>query len=39
VDPESGWTLGGGLLLAILFASLSTWIGIAMGRWMRAIQR
>jgi hypothetical protein len=39
VDPEQGAVLIGGLGLAIVFAILSTWLGIAMGRWMRAIQR
>jgi hypothetical protein len=38
-DPQSGMTLWNGLLLAMLFASLSTWLGLAMGRWMRGIQR
>jgi hypothetical protein len=39
VDPEYGVTLWTGLALAILFASLSTWLGIKLGRWMRGIQR
>jgi hypothetical protein len=39
VDPEQGATLWGGLALAMLFAALSTWLGILLGRWMRAIQR
>ena len=39
VDPEHGVTLWTGLALAMLFASLSTWLGIKLGRWMRAIQR
>ncbi len=39
VDPEHGLTLWTGLALAMLFASLSTWLGIVLGRWMRAIQR
>jgi hypothetical protein len=39
VDPEQGSALWGGLALAILFASLSTWLGIKLGRWMRGIQR
>ncbi|WP_263351574.1 hypothetical protein [Acidicapsa acidisoli] len=39
VDPQHGATLWNGLALAMLFAFLSTWLGIALGRWMRAIQR
>jgi hypothetical protein len=39
VDPQHGTALWNGLALAILFAFLSTWLGIALGRWMRAIQR
>jgi hypothetical protein len=39
VDPEHGAALWSGLALAMLFASLSTWLGIKLGRWMRAIQR
>ena len=39
VDPETGWTLWSGLLLAMLFASVSTWLGLKLGRWMRGIQR
>jgi hypothetical protein len=37
--PEHGAALFGGLALAILFAALSTWLGIALGRWMRGLQR
>ena len=39
VDPETGWALWSGLGLAVLFAVLSAWLGIRMGRWMRGIQR
>jgi hypothetical protein len=39
VDPQHGMALWNGLALAMLFAFLSTWLGIALGRWMRAIQR
>ena len=39
VDPEYGADLWTGLALAMLFASLSTWLGIKLGRWMRGIQR
>ena len=38
-NPEQGATLWGGLLLAMLFASLSTWLGVKLGRWMRELQR
>jgi len=39
VRPESGLTLWSGLAWAIVFASLSTWLGLRLGRWMRGIQR
>ena len=39
VNPESGVTLWSGIGLAVLFACLSTWLGIKLGRWMRGIQR
>ncbi len=39
VNPEHGTALIAGLALATLFAVLSTWLGILLGRWMRAIQR
>ena len=39
VDPEHGLTLLSGLAWAMLFAALSAWLGIKLGRWMRAIQR
>jgi len=39
IDPEYGMTLWSGLALAMLFASLSTWVGIRLGRWMRDLQR
>jgi hypothetical protein len=37
--PEHGLVLWRGLAMAMLFAALSTWIGLALGRWMRKIQR
>ena len=37
--PETGATLWIGLGWAMLFAALSIWVGILLGRWMRAIQR
>ncbi len=39
VNPQHGMALLNGLALAMLFAFLSTWLGIKLGRWMRAIQR
>ena len=39
VNPEYGATLWSGLALAMLFAFLSTWVGILLGRWMRDLQR
>jgi hypothetical protein len=39
VQPQQGAILWGGLGLAVLYASLSTWVGIKLGRWMRGIQR
>jgi hypothetical protein len=38
-EPQAGWQLWSGLLLAMVFASVSTWLGIRLGRWMRGIQR
>ena len=38
-NPEHGAMLWGGLALAMLFAFLSTWLGIVLGRWMRDLQR
>jgi hypothetical protein len=38
-NPEQGAALWGRLALAMLYASASTWVGIRLGRWMRAIQR
>jgi hypothetical protein len=37
--PQQGAELWSGLGLAMLFAALSTWLGIVLGRWMRAIRR
>jgi hypothetical protein len=39
VEPQQGLALGSGLALAVVFASVSTWLGIVLGRWMRGIQR
>lgn len=37
--PDSGWTLWFGLLRSSVYAAISTWIGLAFGRWMRGVQR
>ena len=37
--PDSGATLWLGLLRASLYGSISTWLGLAFGRWMRGVQR
>jgi hypothetical protein len=37
--PDHGAALFGGLLRAALYASISTWIGLRFGRWMRGVQR
>ena len=39
LDPDRGAVLYFGLLRAALYASISTWIGLAFGRWMRGVQR
>ena len=39
VDPDSGATLYWGLLRAAIYGSISTWIGLSFGRWMRSVQR
>ncbi|HEY4050129.1 MAG TPA: hypothetical protein VGM27_24975 [Acidobacteriaceae bacterium] len=37
--PDHGAILWLGLLKAAVFASISTWIGMTFGRWMRGVQR
>jgi hypothetical protein len=37
--PDSGMVLWLGLLRACLYASISTWLGLLLGRWMRGVQR
>jgi hypothetical protein len=39
VNTDHGTALATGIALAVLYAVLSTWVGIRLGRWMRAIQR
>jgi len=38
-DSDGGATLYLGLLRTSIYASISTWIGLAFGRWMRGVQR
>jgi hypothetical protein len=37
--PDHGAKLWLGLLRASVYASVSTWIGIGLGRWMKGLQR
>ena len=37
--PDSGVRLWRGLLRASVYASISTWLGLVFGRWMRGVQR
>jgi hypothetical protein len=37
--PDHGMTLYFGLLRAAIYGSISTWIGLSFGRWMRSVQR
>jgi hypothetical protein len=39
INPDGGMTLWLGLARATLYASISTWVGLAFGRWMRGVQR
>jgi hypothetical protein len=39
LNPDHGITLYWGLLRAAIYASISTWIGLSFGRWMRSVQR
>jgi hypothetical protein len=38
-SPDQGVALYTGLLRAAVYASISTWIGLRFGRWMRGVQR
>ncbi len=38
-QPDSGLVLWMGLMRASLYAMISTWAGLAFGRWMRGVQR
>ncbi len=37
--PDSGLPLALGGLRAVVYGAISTWIGLAFGRWMRKVQR
>jgi hypothetical protein len=37
--PDNGLRLYWGLLRAAIYGSVSTWIGLSFGRWMRSVQR
>jgi len=39
VDPQHGLTLWSGLGMAMVYASISAWLGFLLGHWMRKIQR
>jgi hypothetical protein len=39
LDPTYGAVLTWGLLRAAIYASISAWIGLSFGRWMRSVQR
>jgi hypothetical protein len=39
LTPDQGVALYTGLLRAAVYASISTWIGLRFGRWMRSVQR
>jgi hypothetical protein len=39
LDPTYGAVLTWGLLRAAIYASISAWIGLSFGRWMRSLQR
>jgi hypothetical protein len=38
-EPDQGLTLYWGLVRAAIYGSISTWIGLSFGRWMRSVQR
>jgi hypothetical protein len=38
-EPNSGVALYTGLAWAALYATISTWLGLLFGRWMRGVQR
>jgi hypothetical protein len=38
-NPEHGLVLWNGLAFAMLYAAVSTWLGLGLGKWMRKVQR
>jgi hypothetical protein len=38
-EPTRGVALAAGLVLASVYASASTWLGLRFGNWMRGVQR
>ncbi len=38
-EPAAGAALATGLLMASIYASISTYIGLRLGNWMRSVQR
>jgi hypothetical protein len=38
-EPDHGAALYWGLLRAAIYGSISAWIGLSFGRWMRSVQR
>ena len=38
-QPDTGLTLWFGLVRASLYAAISAWVGLLLGRWMRGVQR
>ncbi len=38
-QPDSGIALFAGLIRASIYASISTWVGLSFGRWMKSVQR
>lgn len=38
-NPDYGISLALGLLRASIYAAVSTWIGLRLGRWMRSVER
>ncbi|HEY4357518.1 MAG TPA: hypothetical protein VGN16_17330 [Acidobacteriaceae bacterium] len=37
--PDHGGRLAFGLIMAAVYGSISTWLGLMFGRWMRGVQR
>jgi hypothetical protein len=37
--PEHGLVFWHGIVVAMLYAAISAWIGLGLGKWMRKVQR